>query len=241
MSVKSWGDTWVIELLSPRTISFLLPLHLKVVDGHQLLHSTPWSFKSPAERSLFPQQYLSVPGAEHLKPATKGWLSFVKHNKWRTKTRTGKWTEGWVTGEQTADTILMSCDEASHTLELGLYSHWVVLTEHLPGEANLDQGSPRKQRGDSHGKETLCIMLYAMNFCKCSTAPAEEAGPGLSVLFIENKYERSSENPREMYLLQVAKNFCPTLKNKNFNFPDSCKVKDEKIHKTILEMHTLFL
>lgn len=102
MSVKSWGDGWVTELLPPKTISFLLPVHLKVVDGHQVLHPMAWSFKSSAERSLFPQQYLNVPGAEDLKPDSHQ-RTFVLCEIQQMEEQDKNWEMNWTMGDRWAD------------------------------------------------------------------------------------------------------------------------------------------
>lgn len=177
---------------------------------NQLLHPTAWSFKSAAERSLFPQQS-QCPGAEHLKPEDRqppkdAHPSWNPTNRGQRQELGNELKNGWqVSRPQTQFWAMMS---SSPALELRLSgSNWASAWGSI---CTGLQHSLRKQRGDSHGKETPCIMLYSMNFCKCSTAPVEEAVYGLSLLLPEKKYERSSENPREMYLFQVVKIFCPT-------------------------------
>lgn len=45
----------------------------------------------------------------------------------------------------------------------------------------------------------------------------------------------------DAFIASCKKHLYNIEKTKNFCFPDFWKVKDEKIHKTILEIHTVFL
>lgn len=153
---------WLLNCSLPGPLPFfsLCIYKLWMVTSSCMQHHDP---SSHLLREVFFHSTISVSQVLStwiLKPATKGCLSFVKHNKWSTKSGTRKWTGGWVTGEQTAHTILMSYDEASHILDLRLHRYWLVLTEHLPGEAIAwPQGSLRKQREDSHERKPLASSL----------------------------------------------------------------------------------
>lgn len=237
--MKSWGDAWIIELLSPRTISFLLTLHLKVVDGPQLLHPTARSLKSTVERTLFPQQYLSLPGAEHLKtedgqpPKDAGPL-WNTINGGRSQGLEMNWRMGdrWADCRHNSDELLRCFShfgaEAVQTALICLIRAEAVLIEHLPGEAPTRlQGSLRKQRRVIHGKEILCIMLYTMNFCKCYTAPAEEAVHGLSV-HQEEIWKKLWKAMGDVFIASCKKHLYNMKKTKTFVSLTSAKWKMKK-------------
>lgn len=136
MSVKSWGDTWVVELLPPRTTSFfslciyrLWMVTSSCIQQHgpssQLLrvflHSSvsvsqvlgTWSLKADSHQRMLIlcETTNGGPGQE---------LGNELKNGWRvSRLQTQFW---WAT-------------MASQNLELRLHRHQLVLTEHLPGEA----------------------------------------------------------------------------------------------------------
>lgn len=212
MAVKSWGDPWVIELLPPRSISFLLPLHLSAVAGHQhqqhtVLQASCWekSFSTAASRS--PRCWRQA--------ATKECSSFMKHNKWRSRTRTGKWIEEWLTGEQSTDTALMSYGEA---LELRLYRPWLVLIEHLlwkpsPGPRVLWEG---KEKTTTERKSLAqCLKLWISVNALLHQLIKQYMG----FLFCSLKRYMKEALKTHGYLFQVVKNFCPTWKKQELSFP----------------------
>lgn len=241
----------MLQLSDPSQLHFLsslLPLHLKAVEG-RLFQPTLWLFfKSTAEREVFfHRQYLSTPDTEHLKPEDSQPPKDIRP-VWNTVKRS--WQEpGKERKNQWQVSRLQTQQELQwgfwHALDLRLCKHWLVLTEPPPGKATTWlQGSLGKQRGESHGKETtLRGMLYAMNFCKCFTAFLHQVRKqcmGFLFCSLEKNTKGALKIP-ERGIASCKKHLYNPEKKQNFFLPDICKVKDEKKHNTIQEMHTLFL
>lgn len=133
MSVKSWGDAWVVELLSPRTTSFLLPLHLQVVHAPALasnsmvLQVNCWEF--------FCTAVSQCPGAEHLKNEDRQPPKDV-HPSWNPTNR-GPRQE---LGNELKNGWQVSRPRHHSELWWALLPLWnwgcLILIEHLPGEAS---------------------------------------------------------------------------------------------------------